>query len=98
MNKEDKQKIFKKSKEHLQKTVDFVVEEDIRTKKLMAQSEKEFKENPLTDKYAFLNFSRQSKKRLKELAELSGSPYFVRCDVTFQGEKAKRKICQAIRS
>ncbi len=87
MNSEKKQKILSNAKEQVTIVCAEIKNDIIDMEKRLQEAKANFRSLPDNDRVVAVKLMKYNEKRIGELTHLKDSPYFVRCDVIFDGEK-----------
>jgi DNA helicase IV len=88
----NKEETFFRATGHVQKVVLHVEKEGERTERDLAESKEVFKTLSAEDQLVEIRMMAYRKKRINELGVLRDSPYFVRCDVVWEGSAGAESI------
>ncbi len=92
MKEQEKDKILSEAREHVASTVTSVENFLEETTVALAKSKEEFKSLSAIDRVSEMALMRVYEKRAGEAEHLALSPYFVRCDVIWEGEQEVKSL------
>ena len=88
----NKEEILSKSNEHLDHVRASLGAELVELEKSLKKSQARFSSLSYADQMVESIVMANGKKRIEEFGQLSGSPYFVRCDILFQNDEQEASI------
>ena len=92
MDSKEKDAILSKAKGHLSMVCLNISKDFEDMKNSLQKAEANFRSLPDEDRAVAVKLMKYNEKRIGELNHLTGSPYFVRCNIIFDGEKAERNL------
>ena len=88
----EKEKILESARKHVASVCERIMNEKTKLVQLVSKAKQDLKSVRSADVVVEHRILQYNEKRLGELAHLEGSPYFVRCDVVWDGEKETKSI------
>ncbi|MCX6703406.1 MAG: AAA family ATPase [Candidatus Zambryskibacteria bacterium] len=88
----DKQKLISDLKNKIEEVREKVNLEQTKIKELGKKEPAQVRRMPIEDQYVYFNLLGQKEIRLRELEDLSSSPFFVKCEVVYEKNKEKKII------